>query len=60
VETPLLSAPQLAARLASLRQALEARDMDAALTQLRRLVPDYTPSQALLALSRQSAQRVAL
>ena len=60
VETPLLSAPQLAARLASLRQAIELRDLDAALTQLRRLVPDYTPSQALLALSRQSAQRVAL
>ena len=60
VETPLLSAPQLAARLASLRQAIELRDLDAALTQLRRLVPDYTPSQALLALSRQSAQRVSL
>lgn len=60
VETPLLPASQLAARLVSLRQAIELRDLDAALTQLRRLVPDYTPSQALLALSRQSAQRVSL
>jgi len=60
VETPLLPAPQLTSQLASLRKALETRDLDAALTHLRRLVPDYTPSQALLALSRQSAQRVAL
>lgn len=60
VETPLLPAPQLASRLTSLRQALEFRDLDVALTQLRQLVPDYTPSPALLALSRQSAQRVAL
>ena len=56
----LLPAPQLDSRLASLHKALETRDLDAALTPLRRLVPDYTPSQALLALSRQSAQRVAL
>lgn len=55
----LLPAPQLAAQLTSLRQALELRDLDASLAQLCRLVPDYTPSPALLALSRQSAHRVA-
>jgi FlaA1/EpsC-like NDP-sugar epimerase len=60
VDPDLLPAPQLAPQFASLRQALETRDLDAALAHLRRLVPDYTPSQAVLELSRQSAQRVAL
>lgn len=60
LDPALLPAPQLEARLADLREALQTRDLDAALTQLRRLVPDYTPSPALLALSRQSAQRAAL
>lgn len=56
---PLLSAPQLDARLAALLAALEARALEAALAQLRRLVPDYTPSPAVLNLSRSSSLRVA-
>ena len=60
VETALPMAPQLAAGLASLRAALDARDLCDALTHLRALVPDYTPSHAMLALARQCGSRVCL
>jgi FlaA1/EpsC-like NDP-sugar epimerase len=59
VDPALLPASQLGVRLASLWQALELRDLEGVLVELRRLVPDYTPSQSLLALSRHSGQRVA-
>lgn len=58
--TALPSAPQLAAGLASLRAALDARDLGEALTHLRVLVPDYTPSHVVLALARQCGSRVCL
>ena len=60
VETALPAAPQLAAGLASLRAALDARDLSDALTHLCALVPDYTPSQAMQALARQCSSRVCL
>jgi FlaA1/EpsC-like NDP-sugar epimerase len=60
VETALPAAPQLAAGLASLRAALDARDLCDALTHLRALVPNYTPSRAVLALARQYGSRVCL
>jgi len=60
VETALPTAPQLAAGLASLRAALDARDLSDALTHLCALVPDYTPSQAMQALARQCISRVCL
>jgi FlaA1/EpsC-like NDP-sugar epimerase len=60
VETALPAAPQLAAGLASLRTALHARDLGDALTHLRALVPDYTPSHAVLTLAQQCGLRVCL
>jgi FlaA1/EpsC-like NDP-sugar epimerase len=60
IETALPTQAQLAIRLASLRAALDARNLCDALTQLRALVPDYTPSQTLLALARQSMPGVCL
>lgn len=60
VETALPSAPQLAAGLASLRAALDARDLCDALAHLRALVPDYTPSHSVLELARQTGPRVCL
>jgi FlaA1/EpsC-like NDP-sugar epimerase len=60
IQTAQFSEPSLNSSLASLRAALDARDLPAALTQLRELVPDYTPSQAVLALSRQNSARVSL
>jgi hypothetical protein len=60
VETALPAAPQLAGRLASLRAALDARDLGDALAHLCALVPDYTPSQTVLALAQQRGPRVCL
>lgn len=44
--------------LAMLRAAARERDLGAALTQLRALVPGFHPGEAVLALARKSAQRV--
>jgi FlaA1/EpsC-like NDP-sugar epimerase len=60
IQMARLSEPSLNSSLASLRAALDARDLPAALAQLRKLVPDYTPSQAVLALSRQHGPRVSI
>jgi FlaA1/EpsC-like NDP-sugar epimerase len=60
VETAMPAAPQLAAGLAALRAALDARDLCDALTHLRALVPDYTPSPAVLTLAQQCGPRVCL
>jgi len=60
VETALSATPQLVAGLASLRAALDARDLGDALAHLRALVPDYTPSHAVLALARQCGPQVCL
>lgn len=58
VETAQSAPAQLTARLASLRTALESRDLALALGHLRALVPDYTPSPAVLALARRSSPQV--
>jgi FlaA1/EpsC-like NDP-sugar epimerase len=58
VETAAPAEAQLAGRLPSLRMALDARDLGAALVHLESLVPDYTPSQAVLALSRRLGPQV--
>ncbi len=60
VETELLTRKQLESRLASLRTALEDRDPAEALDALRALVPDYTPSHAVLKLAHECGQRVCL
>jgi FlaA1/EpsC-like NDP-sugar epimerase len=49
VETTGPAEAQLKGQLANLHAALEARDHCAALAQLSVMVPDYTPSQAVLA-----------
>lgn len=58
IHVPVFPAALLNSSLAGLRIALQARDVAASLTHLRSLVPDYAPSRAVLALSRQSGQRV--
>lgn len=57
VETPGLTTAQLASQLASLRAALDARYVCAAIVHLRALVPDYTPSRVVLAQSRRLNHR---
>lgn len=49
LRSPLPARSQLQALLATLRRAVESRDLSAALAALCVLVPDYTPSQAVLA-----------
>jgi FlaA1/EpsC-like NDP-sugar epimerase len=51
VESPALPEGQLEASLAALRTAVDARDLTASLLNLRMLVPDYTPSPAVMTLS---------
>ena len=51
VESPPFDHRELHSGLARLRAALEARDCRASLSLLQGLVPDYTPSAALLALA---------
>jgi len=46
--------------LAKLHDAVDARNLAVALFHLRKLVPDYTPSPAVLALSKQHGARVSL
>jgi len=58
IHAQLLGHNQLHCALTALRAALEARDLAAALGHLRELVPNYTPSPALLALASRSSQRV--
>jgi len=58
IESPQASTAELRAALASLRTALSARDLAAAVAHLRALVPDYTPSAALCALAEPRAARV--
>jgi FlaA1/EpsC-like NDP-sugar epimerase len=60
IESRLLTTGQLAAGLASLHGAVDARDLGDALKYLRALVPDYTPSRAVLALAQQCGPRVCL
>jgi len=60
IESPPLPDGQLQSELDVLREALDARDLAAALARLRSLVPDYTPSQSVLALAGQSGPRVSL
>ena len=49
IESPMLDAPRLRSALDTLRSALDSRDSIAVLGILRDLVPDYTPSDTLLA-----------
>ena len=58
IASPMLSSGRLRSALAHLRAALDARDLAAALTHLQALVPDYTPSPALVWLAGQSISRV--
>jgi len=58
IETAQPAPAQFAARLRSLRTALEARNLAQALAQLRAMVPDYTPSRAVQALAHQSSPQV--
>jgi FlaA1/EpsC-like NDP-sugar epimerase len=60
VETAQPAEALLTSRLASLRAALDARDICDALTHLRVLVPDYTPSHAVIALASQHSQQACL
>ncbi|MGD0800736.1 MAG: polysaccharide biosynthesis protein [Terracidiphilus sp.] len=60
VEASLPNEVQLDVGLVALRSALDARDLDSALDHLRALVPDYTPSQAVLALAAQRGTQVCL
>jgi FlaA1/EpsC-like NDP-sugar epimerase len=47
-----------AAELEALRRAMETRDLIGALKSLRRLVPDYKPSEAVLALAESHAREI--
>jgi FlaA1/EpsC-like NDP-sugar epimerase len=60
IQSGQLQPEQFAVALDNLRAALDARNLAAALIHLRTLVPDYTPSQAVLALSRQQGSGVSL
>jgi hypothetical protein len=60
IQTSQLPPAQLASGLDNLRAALDARNLAAALVHLTFLVPDYTPSPSVLALSRQQGSRVSL
>jgi FlaA1/EpsC-like NDP-sugar epimerase len=51
VEVQPDSSRELARSLTELRGAVDARDLHAALAQMRRLAPDYEPGRALLALA---------
>jgi len=55
IDSPLFANAELRSALAALRSALDGRDLRAALALLRRLVPDYSPSSALLTLAGRSA-----
>ena len=58
IQTPVIEELELVRGLDGLRASLENRDLARALGHLRELVPDYIPSQAVQALSRQFGPRV--
>lgn len=60
IQSPLFRRGQLQNALAALRVALDSRDLYATLDRLRSLVPDYSPSPAVLELAGKSSQRVSL
>jgi hypothetical protein len=60
VKTAQTIEAQLATQLARLHTDVDARDLRDALTHLRALVPDFTPSNAVLALAAQCSPRVCL
>jgi FlaA1/EpsC-like NDP-sugar epimerase len=60
IQASQLPPAQLASGLENLRESLHARNLAAALVHLTFLVPDYTPSHAVLELSRQRGSRVSL
>jgi FlaA1/EpsC-like NDP-sugar epimerase len=60
IQSSQLQPEQLASGLDNLRAALDARNLAAALLHLCTLVPDYTPSHAVLALSKQQGSGVSL
>jgi FlaA1/EpsC-like NDP-sugar epimerase len=59
ITTPPLSRESLQRSLGNLRAAVHERDLPAALTEMRRLVPDYTPSAVLAGSLRNPAPQVA-
>lgn len=54
IETQPIAGGPLHIGVASLRKAIDRRDLTAAIAGLCRLVPDYTPSPTLLALARET------
>jgi FlaA1/EpsC-like NDP-sugar epimerase len=60
IQTHQLQPEKLALGLDNLRAALDARNLAAALVHLCTLVPDYTPSQTVLALSKHHGSGVSL
>ncbi len=58
IESPAPARGRLCSALDELRAALDARDLAAALSQMRMMVPDYTPSPALLSLASESIPQV--
>jgi FlaA1/EpsC-like NDP-sugar epimerase len=58
LHSPLPARSRLQALLATLRQAAQSRDLSPALAALRILVPDYTPSHAVLAQCPTAASQV--
>jgi FlaA1/EpsC-like NDP-sugar epimerase len=58
VETELISGDRLHTAIAALRRALDARDVQTAVSEVRRLVPGYSPGAELIALADQSRSRV--
>ncbi len=60
IESQLTSNDELHSALAELRKAVGVRDLPAAINQLYRLVPDYTPSSTLLSLAGESKPWVAV
>jgi FlaA1/EpsC-like NDP-sugar epimerase len=60
IQTSQFPPAELASGLENLRAALDTRNLAAALVHLTLLVPDYTPSPSVLALSQQQGSRVSL
>jgi FlaA1/EpsC-like NDP-sugar epimerase len=60
IQSATIPAARFEHSLAKLHEAVDARSLTVALFHLRKLVPDYTPSPAVLALSKQQGTRVSL
>jgi FlaA1/EpsC-like NDP-sugar epimerase len=60
IASPPLPEGDLETLLAALRTAVDTRDLAAALAHLRTLVPDYTPSATVVALSQRNGHQVSL